>query len=167
MAATMEGKAQFIAGAFSSDPSKSIESGKSLFLDPSRVYKTYSEMAEKEVCLATGERIDFVTIVTPNSTHLEVAKTFLEAGIHCICDKPLTATLEEAEELVSAVEKSGKVFVLTHNYTGYPMVKQARNMVRSGALGKVIKVIVEYQQGWLARHLTWTSQNQKGKKIQK
>jgi len=151
MAATMDGEAEFVAGAFSSDPAKSKKSGEALYLDPSRVYKNYSEMAEKEAARPESERIDFVSIVTPNNTHFAVAKTFLEAGFNVVCDKPMTTTLAEAKALRKVVEKSGKAFVLTHNYTGYPMVKHARWLVqKKKGLGKLNKVIVEYPQGWLS-----------------
>jgi predicted dehydrogenase len=153
IAAAMDGRMELIAGAFSSNPEKSKQQGQNLFLDPSRVYGSYKEMAEKEAKLPEGERIDFVSIVTPNHVHFPVAKTFIEAGFHVVCDKPMTTTVEEAEELVKLVEKHNVVFALTHNYTGYPMVKQARAMVKAGTLGKIRKVVVEYPQGWLATAL--------------
>jgi len=149
-AATMDGLAEYVAGAFSSDPEKSRKSGEALFLAPGRVYAGYKEMAEREAKQPAGERLDFVSIVTPNVTHFEIAKTFLESGFNVICDKPMTFTLEQAKELKRIVAKSRKVFALTHNYTGYPMVKQARQMVRDGALGHLNKVVVEYPQGWLS-----------------
>jgi predicted dehydrogenase len=155
MAATMDGEAEFVAGAFSSDPKKSAETGKALYLDSSRVYGDYKEMAQQEAALPADQRIDFVSIVTPNVTHFDVAKTFLEAGFHVICDKPMTFTLEQAKELEGVVNGSGRVFVLTHNYTGYPMVKQAKEMVKAGTLGTINKVVVEYPQGWLS-HLLHT-----------
>jgi predicted dehydrogenase len=153
MAATLDGKAQIVAGAFSSDPAKSKKSGEALYLDASRVYGTYQEMAEKEAKMSADKRLDFVSIVTPNSSHLPVAKTFLEAGFNVVCDKPMTTSLDEAKELKKIVDKTKKVFVLTHNYTGYPMVKQARWMVRGGQLGKINKIVVEYPQGWLSGRL--------------
>ena len=153
MAATMDGEAVYVTGAFSSDPDKSRKSGEALHLDPSRVYDDYREMAEREAALSEEERIDFVSIVTPNSIHFEAAKTFLQAGFNIVCDKPMTTTLEEARKLAAIVKETGRVFALTHNYTGYPMVKQARHMVRSGTLGKINKVVAEYPQGWLARLL--------------
>lgn len=148
MAAALDGKIELVAGAFSSDPGKSAASGADFFLDPTRVYATYQEMAEKEAALPLGERIDFVTIVVRNNLHVAVAKVFLEAGINVICEKPLSYSLEQGRELATVVEKSGKVFALTHNYTGYPMVKQARAMVRDGKLGKILKIVVEYPQGY-------------------
>ncbi len=150
MAATLDGEAELVAGAFSSDAKKSKASGEALFLDPKRVYASWQEMAKAEAKLPEGERIDFVSIVVPNFGHYEIAKTFLEAGFHVVCDKPATFSLAEAKKLKKIVEKSGKLFVLTHNYTGYPMVKQARDVVRSGRLGKLLKVVVEYPQGWMA-----------------
>ena len=150
MAAIMDGQAEFVAGAFSSDPDKSRKSGEALYLDPSRIYGDYREMAQKESALPVEKRIDFVSIVTPNVAHFAIAKCFLEAGFNVVCDKPMTFSLQEARELKSIVAKSGKVFVLTHNYTGYPMVKQAKWMVQEGMLGNLNKVVVEYPQGWLA-----------------
>ena len=148
MAATMDGKIELVAGAFSSDPEKSRLSGEDLFLDADRVYASFAEMAQKESQLDEEQRIDFVSIVTRNDTHFEVAKAFLEAGIHVICEKPLAFTLEEARELEKVVNESGLVFGLTHNYTGYPMVKEARAMVADGKLGDLLKVVVEYPQGY-------------------
>ena len=154
MAATLDNEAEFVAGAFSRDPEKSRKSGEELGLDPSRVYGTFKEMAEKEAKLPADKRIDFVSIVVPNSGHYEAAKAFLEAGINVICDKPMTTTLADAKALRELVKKSGKVFALTHNYTGYPMVKQARHMVQSGQLGKINKVVCEYPQGWMSGLIT-------------
>lgn len=148
-AALMDGQVDLIAGALSSNPTKAKESAKVLLLDENRSYGSWEEMLEKEINLPEWERIDFVSIVTPNHMHFPVAKAFAEAGIHVICDKPMTYSLEEAKELVRIVNKSNIVFALTHNYTGYPMVKQARHMVQSGQLGRLLKVIVEYPQGWL------------------
>ncbi|MFO7726468.1 MAG: Gfo/Idh/MocA family oxidoreductase [Oceanipulchritudo sp.] len=150
MAANLDGQMELVAGCFSSDAEKSQRSGEALYLDPGRVYATYSEMAEKEAALPEGERIDFVSIVVRNDLHFAVAKTFLEAGFHVISDKPMTRNLEEALELREIIRSSGKVYVLTHNYTGYPMVKEAREQVRSGNLGKLLKVVVEYPQGYAA-----------------
>jgi len=149
MAAIMDGKIELVAGAFSSDPKRSKASGKELFLDPGRVYGSYEEMAQKEAALPADERIDFVSIVTPNNSHYPISKVFLEAGFHVVCDKPLTSDLKEAKKLRALVEKTGKVFALTHNYSGNPMVKEARRLVRTGKLGKILKVVSEYPQGWL------------------
>jgi len=153
MSAIIDGQAEYVCGAFSSNPSKSKKSGEALYLEPSQVYGDYKEMIKKESALPPNKKIDFVSIVTPNVYHFEVARVFLEAGFNVICDKPMTMTLVEAKKLKSIVEKSGKVFALTHTYTGYPMVKQARYMVRQGLLGKINKVVVEYPQGWLANRL--------------
>lgn len=138
---------------FSRDSEKSRRFGENIYLDSSRLYADYREMADKESGLPATQRIDFVSIATPNASHFDIARTFLEAGFHVICDKPITRTLAEAKELKSIVGKSGKVFALTYTYTGYPMVKQARNMVRQGLIGNVTKVVVYYPQGWLARFL--------------
>jgi predicted dehydrogenase len=148
MAASLDGKIELVAGCFSADPEKSRASGEDFFLNPSRVYGSYQEMAAKEAALPADQRVDFVSIVTRNNTHFAIAKAFLEAGFNVICDKPLTFNLAEAKKLRSIVQKSGKVFALTHNYTGYPMVKEAREMVRSGKLGRLMKVVVEYPQGY-------------------
>jgi predicted dehydrogenase len=149
MAAWLDGKIDLVAGAFSSNAEKSKLSGSDLSLDPKRVYASYQTMAEEEGKLPAGERIDFVSIVTPNYVHFPVAKAFLESGFNVVCDKPMTFNLEEALVLRDLVSKTGKVFALTHNYTGYPMVKEAREMVRHGDLGKILKVVAEYPQGWL------------------
>ena len=150
MAATLDHEAELVAGAFSSDPVKAKKSGEALGLDPKRVYASWKAMIAGESKLPDDERIDFVSVVVPNSGHYAVAKAFLEAGFNVICDKPMTVSLAEAKDLQRTVRKSGKVFALTHNYTGYPMVKQARFIVRSGVLGKINKVVVEYPQGWMA-----------------
>jgi predicted dehydrogenase len=149
-AASLDGLAVLVAGAFSSHPEKSRAQGAELFLDPSRVYGSYQEMLAGELRLPADERIDFVSIVTPNVSHFEIAKAFIEAGFHVVCDKPLTTTLEDAETLCRLVEEHRTVFLVTHNYTGYPMVKQARELVRSGKLGTIRKIVAEYPQGWLA-----------------
>lgn len=146
MAANLDGKIELVAGCFSSDPEKSRLSGQDFFLDPSRVYASYEEMAQKEA--EREDRIDFVSIVVQNHLHYAVAKTFLEAGFHVVCDKPLTHRLEDALALREVVRKSGQIFALTHNYTGYPMVKEARRMVRDGELGRILKIVAEYPQGY-------------------
>lgn len=148
MAAIMDGKIELVAGNFSADPEKSRLSGADLFLDPQRVYATYQEMARAEAALPLGQRIDFVSIVVRNNLHVPVARTFLEAGINVVCDKPMAYSLAEAREFREFARRSGKVFALTHNYTGYPLVKQARHMARSGELGRILKVVVEYPQGY-------------------
>lgn len=148
MAARLDGEIDLVAGCFSSDPAKSKASGADFHLDPARVYATYEEMARREAALPADQRIDFVSIVTRNNTHFTVAKAFLEAGIHVVCDKPLCFTLAEGRKLREIVRKTGLVFALTHNYTGYPMVKEAREWVRGGKLGRILKVVVEYPQGY-------------------
>jgi predicted dehydrogenase len=149
MAAWLDGKIDLVAGAFSANAEKSRLSGEDLGLDSRRVYPDYETMAKTEAGLPKDQRIDFVSIVTPNNAHFPVAKTFLEAGFNIVSDKPMTFDLAEAIELRDLVKKTGKVFALTHNYTGYPMVKEAREMIRKGDLGKILKVVVEYPQGWL------------------
>jgi predicted dehydrogenase len=149
LAANLDGQIELVAGAFSSDAKNSQVTGAQLFLDPKRVYASYAEMAGREAALPADERIDFVSIVTPNFLHAPVATAFLKKGFHVVCDKPMTLTLKEAKALRETVRRSGKVFVLTHNYTGYPMVKEARELVRTGKLGKILKVVAEYPQGWL------------------
>ncbi len=148
MAANLDGKIELVAGCFSSDSEKSRLSGEDFFLDPSRVYSSYAEMARAESALSAGERIDFVTIVARNDLHFPVAKAFLEAGIHIVCEKPMAFSLAEARELKKLVDESGLVFALTHNYTGYPMVKEARAMVKAGKLGRILKIVAEYPQGY-------------------
>lgn len=148
-AAELDGEMELVAGCFSSDAEKSRRSGEALFLAPSRIYSSYEEMAAKEAALPEGERIDFVSIVTPNHLHAPVATAFLKAGFHVVCDKPMTHTLADAQSLFATAQASGKVFALTHNYTGYPLVKEARDLVQSGKLGTVLKVVAEYTQGWL------------------
>jgi predicted dehydrogenase len=149
-AAALDGEIELVAGAFSSDPAKSREQGEALHLDADRVYGSYEEMAEREAERPEGERIDFVTIVTPNHLHFPVARTFIERGFHVVCDKPMTTSLQEAEVLCEMVESHDVVFALTHNYTGYPLVKHARAMVQGGAIGDVRRIVCEYPQGWLA-----------------
>ena len=146
MAANLDGKIELVAGAFSSDPEKSKLSGQDFFIDPDRAYGSYEEMAKAEAAREDG--IDFVSIVVQNHLHFAVAKCFLDAGINVICDKPLTVDLQQAKELKRIVEDSGLIFALTHNYTGYPMVKEARRMVKDGELGRLLKIVTEYPQGY-------------------
>ena len=159
-AALLDGKVELVAGALSSDRAKAAASARELLLPAERSYGTYSEMAEAESKMPPGERIDFVSIVTPNKMHFPVAMTFADAGIHIICDKPMTYSLAEAKQLVDKIEQSGIVFALTHNYTGYPMVKQARHMVQNGELGEILKIVVEYPQGWLLAPIEQEGQKQ-------
>lgn len=160
MAAAMDGEIELVCGAFSSDPERSRASGADLYLPPDRVYGSFQEMIEKEKALPEGGRMDFISIVTPNHMHYPPAKMALEYGFSVVCDKPLSFNLQEALELEQLVEDTGLLFALTHNYTGYPMVKQARAMARKGALGKIRKVIVAYPQGWLSTKLEDTNQKQ-------
>ena len=160
MAAALDGEIELVCGAFSSDPERSKASGEDLFLDANRSYGSYQEMIETEKTLPEGERMDFVSIVTPNHVHVPPAIMALQNGFAVICDKPLSFSLEEARELRSVVEETGELFGLTHNYTGYPMVKQARDMVKSGELGNIRKVVVEYPQGWLSTFLEASGQKQ-------
>jgi predicted dehydrogenase len=149
IAAELDGQALVIAGAMSSDPERARLSAESWYLD--RSYSSFQEMARVESQREDG--IDFVMVTTPNHVHFPVAKTFLEHGIHVVCDKPMTFNLEEAQELVALAESKNLVFALTHNYTGYPAVRQARYLVRSGEIGEVRKVVVEYLQDWLMEPL--------------
>ncbi|TWA83076.1 putative dehydrogenase [Azospirillum brasilense] len=158
IAARLDDRYELRAGALSSDPERCQASGADLFLPPERCYASFAEMARAEA--ARDDGIDVVSIVTPNHLHHDAAKAFLEAGIHVICDKPLTTTLEDAEDLAAAVERSGLVFALTHNYTGYPMVRQARAMVAAGDLGTIRVVQVEYPQDWLSTRLEESGQKQ-------
>ena len=148
MAAALDGKIELVAGAFSSSPEKSRLSGEELMLDPNRVYVSYQDMAAQEAALPAEKRIDFVSVVARNDLHYDVAKTFLDAGINVICEKPLAFSLEQGKQLAAAVKTSGKVFALTHNYTGYPMVKEAKAIVAAGKLGRILKVVAEYPQGY-------------------
>ena len=159
-AAAIDGMIELVCGAFSSTAEKSIASGKALHLDEGRCYSTFEEMIEKEAALPEDIRMDFVAIVTPNHMHFPPAKMALEHGFHVVCDKPITLTLDEAEALQDVVEKSGKLFALTHNYTGNSMVKQAKAMVAKGELGTIRKIQAQYLQGWLSTALEKTDQKQ-------
>jgi predicted dehydrogenase len=152
-AAALDGQVELVAGVFSRDWNGTRLTGEQLYLDPARVYRSYQEMAAAEAKLPPGTRIDFVAIVTPNDAHFAPARAFLDAGFHVVCEKPLTFTLQEAEELARIVEQSGLVFALTHNYTGYPLVRHARHLFTSGEMGVVRKVLVEYLQDWLVEPL--------------
>lgn len=160
LAAAMDGQMQLVCGAFSSSAEKSKQAGKELFLPSNRVYESYEQMILSEKTLPPEERMDVVVIVTPNHVHFGPAKLALEHGFHVICDKPATLTTAEALELKTLVDQTGLIFTLTHNYTGYPMVKQARAMVEEGKLGVIRKVVVEYPQGWLATRLEATGSKQ-------
>ncbi|MFZ1054598.1 MAG: Gfo/Idh/MocA family oxidoreductase, partial [Opitutaceae bacterium] len=145
-AAVMDGRAELVAGAFSSDAVRSKLSGADLLLDHSRVYGSYAEMVKAEASMPSDRRLDFVVIVTPNHQHFEPARLFLEAGFNVVCDKPVTFDLDQARKLRALVKRTGKVFAVTHNYTGNAMVKQARDFVRDGTIGAIRKVVVEYPQ---------------------
>lgn len=150
IAANMDGLIELSCAALSSRPEVARESGKALFLPEDRIYLSYEEMLEKESRLPADKRIDFVAIVTPNFVHFAPALMALDKGFHVVIDKPMTFTLDEAKQLQKKVEETGLLFCLTHTYSGYPMVKQAKQMIREGALGKIRKVWVEYPQGWLS-----------------
>lgn len=160
MAAALDGQIELVCGAFSSRPEVSKASGEDFFLPADRVYGDYMEMITREAELPEGERMDFVSIVTPNHMHYGPAKMALEYGFHVICDKPLSFDMEQAEELQKLVKKTGLIFALTHNYTGYPMVKQARAMIAHQEIGKIRKVVVAYPQGWLSTRVEATDQKQ-------
>lgn len=151
IAARMDGEFELVAGALSSDPARAKASAAELGLDPERNYGSFAEMAKAEAKRPDG--IEAVAIVTPNNMHYPPAKAFLDAGIHVICDKPLTSNLADAKKLAALVKKTGKIFVLTHNYTGYPMVRQAREMVAKGVLGDIRVVQAEYPQDWLTEKI--------------
>ncbi len=160
MAAALDGQIVLVCGAFSSDPEKSRQAGEMLFLPEERVYPDFETMIQKEANLPEGERMQFISIVTPNHVHFAPAKLAMEMGFDVVCDKPLSFSLEEAQILAEVVEKTGRIFCLTHNYTGYPMVRQAKAMVQNGVLGKIRKVVVEYPQGWLSSLLEESGQKQ-------
>ena len=160
IAANMDGAIELVCGAFSSDPEKSKQAGETLGLDPARVYGSYREMIRAEAAMPASERMDFVSIVTPNHVHFEPAKLAMENGFHVVLDKPATFTLAEAVELEKIVASTGKYFCLTHTYTGYPMVKEARQQMMSGKFGEIRKVYVEYPQGWLSANLEESGQKQ-------
>jgi predicted dehydrogenase len=149
-AMALDGQMELVAGALSSSPEKALASGRELGLADARNHPTWQALLEDELRRPAAERIDFVSIVTPNHMHYPVAKAFAEAGINVVCDKPLVHTSEQAQDLIATAGKSGVVFAVTYNYTGYPLVRQARHMVASGQLGEIRKVIVEYNQGWLS-----------------
>ncbi len=150
LAAFMDGQIELACGCFSSNPEVSVSSGKAYFLPDNRVYKTYREMFEQEVKLPVNERMDFVTIVTPNYAHFEPAMMALDRGFHVVIDKPVTFTLEEAKKLKDKVRETGLILALTHTYSGYPAVKEARERLKRGELGEIRKIYVEYPQGWLS-----------------
>jgi len=158
IAARLDDRFQLVAAALSSDPARGRSAAIDLYIAPDRAYGTFTEMASAEA--ARPDRIDAVSIVTPNHLHYPAAKAFLEAGIHVICDKPLTTTLDDAHDLANSVKRTGLLFAVTHNYTGHPMVRQARQMVAEGELGPIRVVQVEYAQDWLSTALEKTGQKQ-------
>ncbi len=148
-AATLDRQAELVAGAFSSTPERSKASAAEFGVTPDRAYGTYQELLERENSLPADERIHFVSIATPNFTHCEIACAAMKAGFHVVCDKPMTTNLEDAAKMVATAEKTGRVFALTHNYSGYPMMRQAREMIANGELGDIIAVRATYVQGWM------------------
>lgn len=160
IAATLDNRAVLVAGALSSDPARAKASAPDYDIPPARAYGSYKEMVEAEKKLPEGERVDFVSVATPNHTHYEIAKAFAEAGFNVMCDKPLTFDLAQAEDLAKVVQKTGVVFGVTHNYTGYPLVRQAREMVLAGELGEINAIRAFYIQGWLRTRLEAQEQKQ-------
>lgn len=152
-AAALDGRIELVCGAFSSDPACGLASGADFFLPPARCYRSLAEMLHAEMALPIGERMDFLSIVTPNHLHAPMATAAVQGGFPVICDKPLALSLQEALDLRTTVRAAALPFALTHNYTGYPLVKEARAIVRSGRIGAVRKVVVEYAQGWLATRI--------------
>jgi predicted dehydrogenase len=162
IAAVLDNRAALVAGALSSDTARAKASAPDYDIKPERAYGSYQEMVEKESKLPAAERIDFVSIATPNHMHFAIAKAFAEAGFNVICDKPMTFDLTQAEELAKVVQRTGVVFAVTHNYTGYPLVRQARDMVHAGELGEINAVRAFYIQGWLRTRLESEGQKQAG-----
>jgi predicted dehydrogenase len=162
MAAVLDNQIDMVCGAFSSDPANSLETGRRYFLPDARCYGSWEEMIRIEKSLSADVRMDFVCIVTPNSLHFPNARLALENGFHVMCDKPVTFSLAEARELQALVKKTGLLFGLTHTYTGYPMVREARELIKTGRLGKIWRVMVEYPQGWLASQPEHSGNRQAG-----
>ena len=159
-AAVLDNRAALVAGALSSNAERAKASAPDYDIPLTRAYTSIQDLVQKEKALPESERVDFVTVATPNHTHFEIAKTAVEAGFNVICDKPLTFDLKQAEELAGVVERSGVVFAVTHNYTGYPLVRQARQMILSGELGEINAVRANYIQGWLRTRLEESDQKQ-------
>jgi predicted dehydrogenase len=159
-AAVLDNRAELVAGALSSDPKKAKDSAPSYDIKPNRAYGSYQELLEKESQLPEDQRIDFISVATPNHTHFEIAKAAVEKGFNVVCDKPMTFDLAQAEELQKAVEKSGVVFAVSHNYTGNPLVRQAREMILGGELGEINAIRSCYIQGWLRTRLEQEGQKQ-------
>jgi predicted dehydrogenase len=160
IAACLDNRATVVAGALSSNPERSKASAPDYDIAPARAYGSYQEMFAKESQLPVGERIDFVAVTTPNHTHYEIAKAAVEAGFHVVCDKPMTFDLKQAEDLAAVVDQSNVVFALSHNYTGYPLVRQAREMILAGELGEIQAIRAFYIQGWLRTRLEQDNQKQ-------
>ena len=160
LAMNMDGQVELVAGALSVNAEVALDSGKSLFLEESRIYTDYKVMLEKEAAMPADKRIDFVTIVTPNFVHFDPAMMALDKGFNVVIEKPITFTLEQAKQIKEKLAATGLTLLLCHTYTGYPMVKQAKQLIKSGVLGKIRKVYVEYPQGWLSTFLEGTGQAQ-------
>src|SRR4051794_1926010 len=160
IAAILDNRAALVAGALSSDPARAKASAPDYDIKPERAYGSYQELIDKEKKLPEGERVDFVSVATPNHTHFEIAKTAAEAGFNVMCDKPMTFDFAQAEALAEAVDRSGVVFAVTHNYTGYPLVRQAREMILGGEVGEINAIRSNYIQGWLRKRLEKDSQKQ-------
>lgn len=156
----MDAQVEMVAGSLSINPTLAVESGKELFLAEERIYTDYKVMLEKEASISSDKRLDFVSIVTPNFVHFDPAMMALEKGFNVVIEKPITFSMDEAKKLKEKLEQSGLTLLLCHTYTGYPMIKQARRMVKSGSLGKIRKVYIEYPQGWLSTFLEGTSNQQ-------
>ncbi|MEO8470556.1 MAG: Gfo/Idh/MocA family oxidoreductase [Chryseolinea sp.] len=159
-AAGIDGEIELVCGAFSVVPGESKATGEALYMDPSRVYETYQQMFEAEKALPADKRMDFVSVVTPNHVHFGPSKMALENGFHVVVEKPISFNIEEAKQLQKIVKDTGLILCLTHTYTGYPLVKEARKMVADGKFGKIRKVFVEYPQGWLSTLLEGTGNMQ-------
>ncbi len=160
LAFNMDGQVEMVAGALSVNPEIAVESGESLYLNKERIYTDYKIMLEKEAAMPADRRLDFITIVTPNFVHFDPAMMALDKGFHVVIEKPITFSLDEALQLKKKAADTGLTILLCHTYTGYPMVKQAKHLLKSGALGKIRKVYVEYPQGWLSTFLEKTGQAQ-------
>jgi predicted dehydrogenase len=160
IAAQLDGKAEIVCGVFSNTRKKSLDTGNSLNIPQERVYRAYREMFKLEAKLPPEQRMDFVVVATPNNMHYPVAMSALDNGFHVVCDKPMAVNLDEAMSLAQKVERTGLLFLLTHNYNGYPMVREARDIVLKGRIGRVRRVVVEYPQGWLATRLETSGHKQ-------
>lgn len=160
IAAILDNRAELVAGALSSDPQRAKDSAPDYDIPPERAYGSYQELLDTEKTLPPDQRIDFVSVATPNHTHFPIAKAAIEAGFHVFCDKPMTLDLDQAEELAELVDQSPSVFVLTHNYTGYPLIRQAREMIAAGELGEINAIRGNYLQGWLRTRIELEGQKQ-------